>query len=210
MATGAHKKSIYGVHPGVSIMQNWIATLKEKSGRALEEWIALIRTEGPTDNKSRRAWLKSKHKLGTNSASWLADRAEGRALEFENPSIYLEAAGRYVDEMFSGGKAGLQPVYDKLLELGLKTGHEAKACPGRTMVPLYRRHVFANLKPTTRARVDLGLALKGCKTEIPRRLIDTGGLKKNDRITHRIPVSALSEIDGEVKRWLKIAYDLDA
>ena len=154
MATRAHKKSIFGVHPSVAIAQNWIATLKEKSGRSLEEWIVLIRKEGPADNKSRRAWLKSKYHLGTNSAWWLADRAEGQALEFEDPSVYLEAAGRYVEEMFSGGKAGLQPAYEKLLALGLRTGHEAKACPCRTMVPLYRRHVFANLKPSTRTRVD--------------------------------------------------------
>ena len=210
MAPSAHRKSIYGVHPSVAIMQNWIATLKEKSGRSVDEWIALVRKEGPADNKSRRAWLKSKHNLGTNSAWWLADRAEGVALEYEDPSVYLEAAGRYVEEMFSGGKAGLRPVYDKLLGLGLKTGKDAKACPCQTMVPLYRHHVFANLKPTTPTRVDLGLALKGCKTKIPKRLIDTGGLKKNDRITHRIPISGLSEIDGDVRRWLKIAYDLDA
>jgi len=42
------------------------------------------------------------------------------------------------------------------------------------------------------------------------RLIDTGGLAKKDRITYRIPVTKLAEIDDEVKRWLKIAYELDA
>jgi hypothetical protein len=42
------------------------------------------------------------------------------------------------------------------------------------------------------------------------RLIDTGGFAKKDRITHRIPITSLDDIDDEVKHWLKIAYDRDA
>ena len=83
-----------------------------------------------------------------------------------------------------------------------------KACPCKTIVPLYRNHVFAQIKPTTNTRIDLGLSLGNRKT--PKRLIDTGGYKKKDRITHRIPISALDEVDAEVKRWLQTAYDLDA
>jgi hypothetical protein len=37
-----------------------------------------------------------------------------------------------------------------------------------------------------------------------------GGLAKKDRITHRIEITAAEQIDGEVKKWLKTAYDLDA
>jgi hypothetical protein len=47
------------------------------------------------------------------------------------------------------------------------------------------------------------------KGKLPKRLIDTGGLAKKDRITHRIEVTAADQIDGEVKKWLKTAYDLD-
>lgn len=36
-----------------------------------------------------------------------------------------------------------------------------------------------------------------------------GGFEKKDRITHRIEVQSLADIDEEVKRWLKAAYDLD-
>jgi hypothetical protein len=75
-------------------------------------------------------------------------------------------------------------------------------------VPLYRLHVFAQLKPSTRTRLDLGFALKDLPVE--GRLIDTGGFAKKDRITHRIPLSAVDEIDGEVKKWLERAYEMDA
>ncbi|HEY0510752.1 MAG TPA: DUF5655 domain-containing protein [Thermoanaerobaculia bacterium] len=68
--------------------------------------------------------------------------------------------------------------------------------------------VFAQIKPTTRTRIDLGFALKG--TPATGRLIDTGGFARKDRITHRIPIASLAEIDGEVRRWLKVAYEMDA
>ena len=42
------------------------------------------------------------------------------------------------------------------------------------------------------------------------RLVDTGGFAKKDRITHRIPISSPAEIDSEVKRWFRLAYDEDA
>jgi len=36
--SGAAKtKSLYGVHPGVAMVQKWIAELKGKTGRSLEE-----------------------------------------------------------------------------------------------------------------------------------------------------------------------------
>jgi hypothetical protein len=60
----------------------------------------------------------------------------------------------------------------------------------------------------TYQRLDLGFALKDIKATW--RLIDTGGFAKKDRITHRIPITSVKDIDDEVKRWLKHAYELDA
>lgn len=206
-ATQPQTKSIYGVHPGVAMTQKWVSELKQKTGRSLEEWLQLIKKSGPKDEKARRDWLKTEHGLGTNSASWLAERAEGKGSDVDNPEAYLEAAEGYVENMFSGSKAGLRPIYDQILKLGLKLGKDVKACPCQTIVPLYRKHVFAQIKPTTTKRIDLGFALGDMKAK--GRLIDTGGYAKKDRITHRIPLESLKDIDDEVKQWLKVAYDRD-
>jgi hypothetical protein len=207
-ATGAKKKSIYGVHPGVAMTQKWVGELKDRTGRSLEEWLPLIKKSGPKDEKSRREWLKAEYGLGTNTAWWLAERAEGKESEVGDPDTYLKAAEGYVESMFAGGKAHLRPIYDALLKLGLSTGQDAKACPCQTIVPLYRKHVFAQIKPTTRMRIDFGLALGDTKAE--GRLIDTGGFAKKDRITHRFEITSLKDINDEVKQWLKVAYERDA
>jgi hypothetical protein len=190
------------------MVQTWVMELPKKTGRCLEEWIRLVQTEGPKGEKERREWLKKEHGLGTNGAWWIAERAEGKGLEDGDPQAYLRAAAGYVEAMFAGPKASLRPIYDRLLEMGLGLGKDVKACPCQTIVPLYRNHVFAQLKPTTRTRLDLGFCLR--ETPATGRLIDTGGQAKGDRITHRIPITPLAEIDDEVRRWLKTAYDRDA
>jgi len=206
----AKTQSLYDVHPGVAMVQKWIAELKEKTGRSLEEWKEFVRKEGPKDENSQRQWLKIQHKLGTNAAWWIAARVAGKQSEEDSPEKYLEAAPKYVEKQYTGKKAALRPIYDELLHLGKGTASDVKACPCLTMVPLYRNHVFAQIKPTTNSRVDLGFALTHYKGKLPKRLIDTGGQKKKDRITHRIEITAANQIDDDVKKWLKTAYDLDA
>ena len=202
------RKSLYSVHPGVAMVQDWIDKLPEKTGKSLEEWIELVQKSGPAEEKERRVWLKEKHCLGTNSAWWIAERSVGKGQEDGDPEAYLKAAEKYVEDQYAGPKAHLRPIYDRILELAFQIGDDVKACPCQTIVPLYRHHVFTQIKPTTQARIDLGFALGKMKT--PKRLIDTGGYEKKDRITHRIPLESMDEIDKEVERWVKTAYDLDS
>jgi hypothetical protein len=201
-------KHPYSVHPGVLTTQKWIQGLKAKTGRSLDEWLRLIRKSGPDSEKERRDWLKSAHALGTNTAWWLAERSVGKGEEAGDPALYLKAAVRYVDAMFAGRKAVLRPLYDRLLEDAFALGDDVRACPCQTIVPLYRQHVFAQIKPVTNTRLDLGLALGDMKT--PPRLIDTGGFEKKDRITRRIEIHAIPDIDPDVRRWLRAAYERDA
>jgi Domain of unknown function (DUF5655)/Domain of unknown function (DUF4287) len=208
MALKTSTASPYNVHPGVAMMQKWVAELPEKTGRSLEQWLRLVKKEGPPTEKERRDWLKKEHQLGTNSAWWIAEQAEGKGGEDADAAAYLKAAAAYVEEMFSGSKSGLRPIYERLLQLGKGIGPDVKVCPCKTIVPFYRQHVFAQIKPTTRTRIDLGFALGD--SPATGRLIDTGGFAKKDRITHRIPITSLADIDDEVKRWLRVAYDRDA
>jgi hypothetical protein len=189
------------------MVQKWIQELPEKTGRSLEEWIALTKKSGPPTEKERREWLKKEHKLGTNAASWIAERLEGKGTEEDSPGGYLKTAAEWVEAQYFGPRAGLRPLYEQLLKLGFSLGKDVKACPCKTMVPFYRKHVFAQIKPSTNTRIDLGFALGNMKT--PKRLIDTGGYEKKDRITRRIEVKSKADIDDELKRWLKKAYEMD-
>src|SRR5713101_9933273 len=95
-ATRTARKSIYSVHHGVLMTRKWMAELKQKTGRTLEEWLRLIKKEGPPTEKERREWLKTKYDLGTNKASWFAELSVGKGEEAGNGDHYLKAAEKYV------------------------------------------------------------------------------------------------------------------
>ncbi len=212
MARAAKSKpsdSLYSVHPGVKMVQKWMADLQKKSGMTLEQWIKLIIAKGPAGTRDRAAWLKKEHQIGGNTASWMAQRAgEGDSPTWdESEESYLAAAPKFVEEMFAGPKAEMLPLYHLLLEAGRALGPDVKFCPCKTIVPFYRNHVFAQVKPSTRTRIDFGLALGD--TKAAGKLIDTGGFAKKDRITHRFEVSSAKDISAELKKWLKVAYECD-
>jgi hypothetical protein len=199
--TKMSKKSPYSMHPSFDYEEAGLRNIKERTGKTLEQWIQIVKKQGPADEKARPAWLK-KQGLTMNYAGWVASRASGRGgRENYDPEGLVES-------MYAEPKAVLRPIHERLLKLGLSIAKDVKACPCSTIVPLYRNHVIAQIKPTTQTRIDMGFALGGMKPT--GRLIDTGGFAKKDRITHRIPITSLSNINDEVKRWLKKAYELDA
>ena len=207
MPAAKSASGLYSVHPSLGMVEKWKNELPQKTGRSLDGWVAFVKKAGPATERERREWLKKEHKLGTNSAWWIAERAEGKGAEEDSAEAYLEAAEKWVEAMFSGSRAALRPVYDQLLKVALSVGKDVKACPGRTIVALYRNHVFAQIKASTNTRIDMGLALGNMKT--PKRLIDTGGYQKKDRITRRIEVKSKAHIDEELRSWLKNAYEMD-
>lgn len=202
--------SIYSVHPGVAMMQKCISEMKAKTGRSLPEWLRHIKSAGPTDERACREWLQSTHHLGTNYAKWLAEKAMGKQLGLadDNAESYLAACPGYVAEMYAGPKALLRPIHDEVVRLARQLGDDVRVCPCTTIVPLYRRYVFAEIKPATSKRIDLGFALG--EEPFTSRLLDTGGRAKKNRITHKVALTSLADIDLQVKRWLREAYQRDA
>jgi Domain of unknown function (DUF5655)/Domain of unknown function (DUF4287) len=207
MPAKAGKNWKYDAHPSIRMVQSIISGMKENTGRSLEEWLQLAQKKGPAKERQRKEWLKKEYGLGTNYAGWIAGRSLGKSDEYEDPKQYLQHALDNVESMFGGPKAHLRPIYDGILTYAMNLGLDIRVSPCRTIVPIYRKHVIAQIKPTTRTRIDLGLALKDAK--VPKRLINTGGYEKKDRITHRIEITKPEDFDEEAKRWIKIAYEKD-
>jgi len=129
------KKSLYSVHPGVAMVQDWIDKLPEKTGRSLDEWIELVQKSGPQKEKERREWLKKEHKFGTNGAWWIAERAEGKGLEDGDTEAYLKGAEKYVEAQYAGPKSHLRPIFDRILELALPLETTSRPAPAKRSCP---------------------------------------------------------------------------
>ena len=199
----------YSVHPSISRSDVMVKNLPKTTGRSLEEWTALLNAACPGDEKIREQFLKTQYKLGGDTSYLIAYRSVGKAMDISDPATYLREAVQYVEAMYDGKKSQLRPLHDALTQLVLSVGDDVKICPCQTIVPIYRKNVFAQIKPTTLTRLDFGLALKGCEEPFPDRLIDTGGLRKGDRITHRFAIQSLKDIDEEVLAWARRAYALN-
>jgi hypothetical protein len=193
--------SLYSPHPAFGMENAYFENIVKRTGKTLEEWVDLVKRYGPATEKERRVWLKEQHKLTTNYAWWVAERAEGRggAEDYDPQAL--------VDALYSGSKAGLRPLHEQLIRLGKALGDDVRICPCKTIVPFYRQHVFADIKPATKTRIDFGFALRD--TKATGLLVDTGGFAKKDRITHQISLTSLADIDDEFKEWLRAAYDMD-
>ena len=206
------ERSPYSVHPSVAYVQAILANLEASSGLSAEGWVRQLKARGPVGQSRQRQWLKAQG-LGTNQAALVVGQSQGGAENTfaHDEEDYLRAAARYVERQYSGAKAHLRPLYEVVLAAGLGAGPLAKACPCQTFVPLFHRHVFAQIKPSTSRRIDLGLALGDPKKvkDTSGRLVETGGFAKKDRITHRLELTRPADVDGTVRRWLKAAYARD-
>ena len=176
--------------------------LPAKTSRTFDQWVELTRQLGPPARKERIAWLKSEHGLGTVTANFIAADAEGHGIM----ATYADE-GALLDAMYAGEKAGLRALYIQLAKTARKLGKDVDLTVCKTYVGIRRGRQFAMIKPSTRARVDLGLALPGVK--IAGRLLKAGSLG-NDRMTHRIEIASKKDIDAEVVRWLMAAFEATA
>jgi len=200
----------YDIHPSVAYVQAILANFQAKTGRTLEAWVDLVKAQAPADPKARQAWLKDQG-LGTNQAHFVLQRAgaaPGHAFD-DTPEGYLAAAPRYVDGQYGGKKAALRPLFERIAGLARSLGSDVKVCPCETIVPFYRQHVFAEVKPFA-SRLDLGLALgdPAGVNDPSGHLKDTGGFQKKDRITHKLELTSEADLDRALP-WLKRAYARD-
>ncbi len=173
--------------------------LPAKTGKSFDQWVALAKKQGPKDKKSLTDWLKEKHKLGTVTAHFVASDAVGESIA----DAYSDE-GKLLDGMYAGEQAALRPIYDKLAETVQLLGKDVALTVCKTYVGMRRARQFGMIKPATKGRVFLGLTLPDI--EPAGRLVKAGSIG-NDRMTHRIEIAAPKEVDAEVKRWLKAAYE---
>jgi predicted transport protein len=178
------------------------SNMKEKTGKTLEQWVKLVKKDGPADPKSWRGWLKSAHGLGHVTAGVVAMEAQGK----DRIGVY-EKPDELVDAMYSGPKADLRPIHDALVKVASKLGKDVQVSPCKTYVALRRKKQFAIVKPSTKTRVDLGLCLPDIE---PEGRLEPAKSAGSDRVTHHIKLESAKEIDAEVKRWLKAAYEASA
>jgi hypothetical protein len=182
------------------IEQEWasmVRNLEMKSGRSLDEWVALARASGLTRHKELVGYLKAEQGLTHGYANMVASRALEQAQPAGAPGPDPVAA------QYAGDKAGLRPIYDALAAAVSGFGDDVTLSPKKGYVSLRRSRQFGLIQPSTRSRVDVGINLR--EAEPAGRLERSGSF--NEMVSHRVRLERAEDVDDELIAWLRRAYE---
>lgn len=176
-----------------------LRNIENRTGKSLSQLFELIGNSGLLRHGEIRDMLKSGLGLGYGDANALAHAyfRECSAPSSADPG----AAGDALDEIYSGAKAHLRPIQERLME-AIRDFGPFEIAPKKGYVSLRRKKQFAMIGPATRTRVEVGLNMKGCEAT-PRLLeLPPGGMCQ-----YKVQIHDPAEVDAELVAWVRKAYD---
>lgn len=175
-------------------LDKMVASLKEKTGKSLDEWRSVIAGKGLAKHGEIMTFLKGECGISHGFSNQIALRSR--------PSDVAEAhAEDPVAAMFVKKEAS-KPIYDGVVAALTGFGEDVDFAPKKGYMSVRRSKQFAILQPAA-SRLDVGIQLKG--VESSGRLEASGGF--NAMLTHRVRVGSVDEVDSELIAWLKQAYE---
>jgi predicted transport protein len=172
-----------------------IENLKKNTGKTLEQWTKIVTKQNIEKHGEIIKYLKEKHGLTYGFANLIAHKSKG------SDAGSAENKDELIIKQYKG-KEDFKPIYDKLIKEIIKFGDDVEIAPKNTYVSLRRKKQFAILNPATKTRFEIGINLKG---QEPKGKLEAE--KNNAMCSHKINLSAITDIDKEVLKWIKTAYD---
>lgn len=172
-------------------LQTMIDNMPEKTGKSLNDWRSLLKLKSFTKHSEAVNFLKKEYKVTHGFANTIVTLSKE-----ENTTPADLVKNQYK------GKEDLIPIYEKLLAMVESFGKDVTITPKKASVSVIRKKQFALIQPSTKTRIDLGLKIKDKPTT--DRLENSGPF--GTMCTHRVKLSEVSQIDSELRVWLKEAY----
>lgn len=182
-------------HSSDAMADKMVANLLEKTGKTLPQWLVLVKDCGLDKHMQIIKHLKTEHGVTHGYANLIAHHALKPRAQPGDADL--------IDKQYAGAKQGLRPIYEAVIAVALKLGKDVELAPKKTYVSLRAKKQFAILQPSTKDRLDLGLNLKD--HDGAERLELAGSF--NAMVSHRIRITQKSDINAELKKWLKLAYE---
>ncbi len=170
-----------------------IANFPARTGRSLDEWVALVRASGPAKHGEIMTMLKTEHGMSHGFANLVALTA----LKPDAPA----STDDLVDAMYAGPKASLRSLHDAAVEAAREFGPDVEVAPKKAYVSLRRKKQFGTVGPGAGGKLEIGLNLRDVQPL--GRLESTTGM-----CTHRVRIASRDEMDAELLGWLRQAYEL--
>ena len=178
--------------------QTQLDNIRKKTGKTLVELANIIKKSGLTKHGEIRDYLKRELGLGHGDANALVHavlQSDGqRAAEGKSSDQVL-------DEIYTGPKAHMRPIHEKLMKEINKFG-EFEIAPKKGYVSLRRKKQFAMLGPKTNTRFEVGINARDFKKSA--RLLEQ---PRGSMCNYIVSVTDAQGVDAELVAWLKSAYE---
>jgi hypothetical protein len=179
-------------------MQTQLDNIQKKTGKSLGELRDVIRKSGLTKHGEIRDYLKRELGLGHGDANALVHavlQSDGqRAAEGKNEDAIL-------DEIYSGAKAHMRPIHEKLMTEINKLG-EFELVPKKGYVSLRRKKQFVMIGPKTNTRFEVGINARDLKKNA--RLLEQ---PRGSMCNYIVNLAGPQEVDSDLVAWIKSAYE---
>lgn len=177
-----------------------LANMEKRTGKSVQQLAAILRASGLTKHGEQVAMLKRELGMGHGDANLLAHHVrnlEAQAAGEAGPASADDA----VAALYTGKKAHLKPIHDKLMR-AIEGFGAFEVAPKKTYVSLRRKKQFAMIGPATNTQVEVGLNMKDVKP--------TGNLVQlppKSMCDYKVRVSSPEEVDTQLLAWLSKAFD---
>jgi hypothetical protein len=181
-------------------VETQMANIQKKTGKTLAELTALIQASGLKKHGEIRQMLIQELGLGYGDANSLVHYALQSDGERQAEAQGM-TTGDVIDDLYSGPKAALRPIHDRLMA-AIESFGPFEVAPKKGYVSLRRKRQFAMLGPATKTRVEVGLNVKGLEPAA-RILAQPAGSMCNYKVNLTTP----EEVDDALIGWIRQAYD---
>jgi hypothetical protein len=195
-----NRKGVLTMADADKAVRTQLENIQKRSGKSLDQLYAILRKSGLEKHGAMRDMLKKELGMGHGDANTLVTIYR-RTETGEESAAQAATPGEAIDKIYTGPKAGLRPIHDKLMKKIEEFG-SFEIAPKKAYVSLRRKKQFATIGPATKTRVDLGLNMKGVKAT--ERLLEE---PPGRMCQYKVKITDPGMVDKQLIAWIKRAYD---
>ena len=177
-----------------------LSNIEKKTGKTLVELTLFIQSSGLSKHGEIRSMLMEKLGLTYGDAHNLALYALNADAQLAAKEKGLSTS-EVLDEIYSGPKASLRPIHEKLMSAIEQFG-EFEIVPKKGYVSLRRKRQFAMLGPGSNTRVELGINIKSIEDD--ERLIPQPA---GSMCNYKVKLTEVNQVDESIIAWVRKAYE---
>lgn len=177
-----------------------LANIEQRTGKSLTELASIVAGSGLSKHGELVAMLKSTLGMGHGDANTLVHtvlKSDGQSAA----TAQGLSAEQVLDGLYTGAKATLRPIHDKLL-LEIRKLGDFEEAPKKSYVSYRRKKQFAMIGPATNTRVEVGLNMKGVNATA--RLLE---LPAGQMCNYKVRLADQQEVDAELLAWIRTAFN---